>query len=114
LDVLNNPNLTSLHGVPLASIETINAQYCNLQGDLSALSDCAKLKELKVRYNPNLTSLHGVPLASIETIDAQNCNLQGDHSFLADAPNLKYLDIRGNPSLTLDTSKFRKEVVIYW
>jgi hypothetical protein len=103
LNVVGNHNLTSLHGVPLASIEKITASCCNLQGGLSALSGCAKLRDLIVLNNPNLTSLHGVPLASIETINAQYCNLQGDHSFLADAPNLKYLDIRGNPSLTLDT-----------
>jgi hypothetical protein len=80
--------------------------------DLSALSECKKLKELQVSRNPNLRSLRGLALDSIERIDATHCYLLGDHSFLAEAPNLKLLDIRGSSNLEIDESKFAPGVQI--
>jgi hypothetical protein len=112
LSVSGNKGLTSLKGIPTQAIEEINANWCGLTGDLSALSGADKLKELRVSGNSGLTSLKGIPTRAIEEIYGSECGLTGDHTFLSKARNLKKLRVEDNPALTLDKTKFNGRVDI--
>jgi hypothetical protein len=114
LDVSWNPQLTSLEGVPVHSLEEVVAWRCGLIGDLVELNQANKLKILEIGENEGITSLRGVSLEALEGVDARWCNLTGDHSFLATGEKLERLRIGQNPSIALNGVRFDPFVDISW
>jgi hypothetical protein len=99
LNVSYNFGLTSLAGIPLRHLETLEASHCDLTGDLTALTAATKLKVLLVSENSGLKSLDGIPLAHMEGVFASECGLVGDLSALADAERLGFVFVWKNQGL---------------
>ena len=69
----NNPNLTSLKGMPQEDISTLFCANCNLTS-----LEGAPLKidgSFECSSNKNLTSLKGAPQEGVENLDCKKCNL---------------------------------------
>lgn len=114
LHVSWNPQLTSLEGVPVQSLEELVAWRCSITGELSELRQARRLKILEIGENEGITSLRGVSLEALEGVDARWCNLTGDHSFLATGEKLERLRIGHNPSIAFNGARFDPFVDISW
>jgi hypothetical protein len=100
LSINDNPELTSLQGIPTQMICVIDARDCGLTGDLSALSGADKLSSLYLHGNKGLISLRGLPTQNIWGIYAQSCGLNGDLSELSGADKLEEINVCFNKGIT--------------
>jgi hypothetical protein len=100
LSVAGNRVLGTLAGIPVQSLEWLDASTTRISGDLSELSAATKLTELYVSEANCLESLEGVPTISLEVLVADRCSLAGDLAPLAGARRLRILHVSGNHRLT--------------
>jgi hypothetical protein len=116
LSINDNPELTSLQGIPTQMICVIDARYCGLTGDLSALSGANKLWKLYLHGNKGLTSLRGLPTQNIWGIYAESCGLTGDLSELSGADKLEDINVwfnKGIASLVgIPTERIRRIMAV--
>ena len=100
LEILENHHLTSLVGIPVREIESIDASRCGLIGDLSSLTEATRLRSLHVTENKDITSLTGIPTQEIEELWAWGCGLHGDLSAITGCSRLVSLGVGFNRMLT--------------